>query len=82
MMQTHRRTHPAHLRYAKKAHKYLDQSVKLADGGASTVDGLFGKAFLFSREKKPSDALERYNTILSLFPDYMSVTHCFVSALP
>ena len=50
---------------------YLDQSVKQAGGGAQAVDGLFGKAYLFSQERNPAEALERYNVILSLFPDYM-----------
>lgn len=57
--------------HAKKAVKYLDQSRKLAGGGALAVDSLFGKAYLLQSEKKLDEALQTYNVVLGLFPDYM-----------
>ena len=35
------------------------------------VDSLFGKAYLLQSEKKLDEALQTYNVVLGLFPDYM-----------
>ena len=35
------------------------------------MDSLFGKAYLLQSEKKSDDALQTYNVVLGLFPDYM-----------
>jgi tetratricopeptide repeat protein 21B len=49
----------------------LTQSQKLAGGGAMAVDALFGKAYFLCTQKNTDDALQTYNVVLGLFPDYM-----------